>query len=239
MDNHAGCRRRAGTDSMTSTSCIRGSPGTGCTGRVGHRLLHGWRVRLGLAPGHGYSVSSVNYGGCPEDAERVLAVPVPSWVATAARTARRWVAVPASGSGGPSPSSASTEISGTAYDEPVHPRPSRFDADAGVILYNDRHGDYLSVKEDDGALLDYPGVLVAREWSSTTSPVLQRGPRGRDRSHAGTGPPSPPPPALMLDSGTETALGLRGGPTAPSASSTARGPGRRCRSGFSLSPLPW
>ena len=26
-----------------------------------------------LAPGHGYAVSSVNYGGCPKDAERLLA----------------------------------------------------------------------------------------------------------------------------------------------------------------------
>ncbi|HMA46606.1 MAG TPA: dienelactone hydrolase family protein [Frankiaceae bacterium] len=40
------------------------------------RLLHGWWLRgyaLLLAPGHGYSASSANYGGCPKDAERVLA----------------------------------------------------------------------------------------------------------------------------------------------------------------------
>jgi len=28
---------------------------------------------LALAPGHGYAVASVNYGGCPKDAEQALA----------------------------------------------------------------------------------------------------------------------------------------------------------------------
>ena len=32
---------------------------------------------------------------------------------------------------------------------------SRFDAERGVVLYNDRHEDYLLVKDDEGALLDY------------------------------------------------------------------------------------
>jgi hypothetical protein len=41
---------------------------------------------------------------------------------------------------------------------------SRFDAERGVVLYNDRHGDYLLVKDDEAALLDYLATLVAKEY---------------------------------------------------------------------------
>lgn len=47
---------------------------------------------------------------------------------------------------------------------------SRFDVDAGVVLYNDRHADYLLVKDDDGALLDYLAVLVAKEYVVYNNP---------------------------------------------------------------------
>lgn len=40
---------------------------------------------------------------------------------------------------------------------------SRFDPDERVVYYNDQHTDYLLVKEDDGALLDYLSTLVAKE----------------------------------------------------------------------------
>jgi hypothetical protein len=40
---------------------------------------------------------------------------------------------------------------------------SRFDVDNGVVLYNDRHRDYLLVKDDEGAMLDYLAILVAKE----------------------------------------------------------------------------
>ena len=40
---------------------------------------------------------------------------------------------------------------------------SRFDAEAGVVLYNDRHADYLLVKDSEPALLDYLATLVAKE----------------------------------------------------------------------------
>jgi len=41
---------------------------------------------------------------------------------------------------------------------------SRFDVDAGVVLYNESHPDYLSVKDSDALLLDYFTLLVAKEY---------------------------------------------------------------------------
>jgi Histidine kinase-, DNA gyrase B-, and HSP90-like ATPase len=41
---------------------------------------------------------------------------------------------------------------------------SRFDGERGVVLYNERHGDYLLVKNDEAALLDYLATLVAKEY---------------------------------------------------------------------------
>ena len=47
---------------------------------------------------------------------------------------------------------------------------SRFDADAGVVLYNERHADYLLVKDDESALLDYLSTLVAKEYVLYNNP---------------------------------------------------------------------
>jgi hypothetical protein len=47
---------------------------------------------------------------------------------------------------------------------------SRFDAEAGVVLYNDSHPDYLLVKDDEAMLLDYLAVLVVKEYVVYNSP---------------------------------------------------------------------
>ncbi len=55
---------------------------------------------------------------------------------------------------------------------------SRFDADAGVVLYNEAHPDYLLVKDDEHALLDYLATLVAKEyvvWNNPRSPASDVG----------------------------------------------------------------
>jgi hypothetical protein len=47
---------------------------------------------------------------------------------------------------------------------------SRFDSDAGIVLYNERHPDYLMLKGDDPALLDYLATLVAKEYVVYNNP---------------------------------------------------------------------
>ncbi len=48
--------------------------------------------------------------------------------------------------------------------------PSRFEPDAGIVYYNDRHEDYLVVKDDEGGLLDYLATLVAKEYVVYNNP---------------------------------------------------------------------
>lgn len=50
---------------------------------------------------------------------------------------------------------------------------SRFDADAAVVLYNDVHPDYLMLKDDEAALLDYLSTLVAKEYVVYNNPRAQ------------------------------------------------------------------
>ena len=47
---------------------------------------------------------------------------------------------------------------------------SRFDPDAGIVFYNDRHADYLLVQQDESSLLDYLATLVAKEYVVYNNP---------------------------------------------------------------------
>lgn len=47
---------------------------------------------------------------------------------------------------------------------------SRFEPDDGIVLYNDHHADYLLVKDDEPALLDYLATLVAKEYVVFNNP---------------------------------------------------------------------
>jgi hypothetical protein len=53
--------------------------------------------------------------------------------------------------------------------DPGHRR-SRFDGDAGTVLYNDQHADFLLVKDDEPALFDYLATLVAKEYVVYNNP---------------------------------------------------------------------
>jgi hypothetical protein len=47
---------------------------------------------------------------------------------------------------------------------------SRFDPDEGIVYYNDQHPDYLLLKADEPALLDYLATLVAKEYVVYNNP---------------------------------------------------------------------
>lgn len=66
----------------------------------------------------------------------------------------------------------STDLPSVSPDPDPGQARSRFDAEAGIVFYNDRHEDYLATKDDEPALLDYLATLVAKEY------VLYNNPRG-------------------------------------------------------------
>ncbi len=55
---------------------------------------------------------------------------------------------------------------------------SRFEADTGIVFYNDRHEDYLVIRDDEAGLLDYLATLVAKEY------VLYNNPRASNEDLA-------------------------------------------------------
>jgi hypothetical protein len=56
------------------------------------------------------------------------------------------------------------------------PRPgtarSRLDSEAGVVLYNESHPDYLMVKDDESTLVDYLSLLVTKEYAVYNNPKV-------------------------------------------------------------------
>lgn len=72
-----------------------------------------------------------------------------------------------------------TSLPSVAPDPNPGPARSRFDVSNGIVLYNERHNDYLVVKDDEPALLDYLATLIAKEYvvfnnprATTGGPVL-------------------------------------------------------------------
>jgi hypothetical protein len=57
----------------------------------------------------------------------------------------------------------------TVDPEPGESR-SRFAEEPGVVFYNDRHPDFLMVKDDEASLLDYLATLVAKEYIVFNNP---------------------------------------------------------------------
>ena len=64
----------------------------------------------------------------------------------------------------------SRNLPSLAPDPEPGPERSRFDPDAGVVLYNEAHPDFLVAKGDEGALLDYLLTLVAKEYVVYNNP---------------------------------------------------------------------
>jgi hypothetical protein len=50
---------------------------------------------------------------------------------------------------------------------------SRFDVETGVVLYSERHPDFLLVKDDEPSLLDYLATLVSKEYVVYNNPRAQ------------------------------------------------------------------
>lgn len=64
----------------------------------------------------------------------------------------------------------SKSLPNIAPDPSPDGRRSRFDDEAGLVYYNDRHPDYLMVKSEEAALLDYLATLVAKEYVVFNNP---------------------------------------------------------------------
>lgn len=63
-----------------------------------------------------------------------------------------------------------SELPSVAPDPDPGEDRSRFDEVGRIVLYNDHHADYLMVKDDEAALLDYLATLVAKEYVVYNNP---------------------------------------------------------------------
>ncbi len=74
----------------------------------------------------------------------------------------------------------SRHLPNLAPDPEPGPERSRFDAESATVLYNDRHADFLLVKDDEVALLDYLATLVAKEYVVYNNPRANTGDLGEE-----------------------------------------------------------
>ena len=70
----------------------------------------------------------------------------------------------------PDPRRRSSDLPSLAPDSDPGPARTRFDIEHGVVLYNERHPDYLLAKDDEPLLLDYLATLVAKEYVVYNNP---------------------------------------------------------------------
>jgi hypothetical protein len=75
---------------------------------------------------------------------------------------------PAGLAGGPNPRQ--RHLPSIAPDPNPGHRRSRFDPDTATVLYHEQHADFLLVKDDEPALLDYLATLVAKEYVVYNNP---------------------------------------------------------------------
>jgi hypothetical protein len=125
------------------------------------------RTSLGYEPGRGglLADSPENGGRKAEPAERMPSLD--DLTRAEPPTPQPEAAVPQSARPG---GSRSARLPSIAPDPDPGDNRSRFDPDAGVVLYNEGHADYLLAKEDEAGLLDYLSTLVAKEYVVYNNP---------------------------------------------------------------------
>jgi anti-sigma regulatory factor (Ser/Thr protein kinase) len=75
---------------------------------------------------------------------------------------------PRGAAGGPNPRQ--RHLPSIAPDPNPGHRRSRFDPDTATVLYHDQHADFLLVKDNEPALLDYLATLIAKEYVVYNNP---------------------------------------------------------------------
>jgi len=68
-----------------------------------------------------------------------------------------------------------TDLPSVSPDPDPSQARSRFESETGIVFYNDRHEDYLVVRDDEPGLLDYLATLVAKEYVLYNNPRAANG----------------------------------------------------------------
>ncbi|MDP9184268.1 MAG: ATP-binding protein, partial [Actinomycetota bacterium] len=129
------------------------------------------RTAIGSEPGHGVLLREDSAIEHARGAEAPVADPHPELpsIAELVPPPRSEAASEPPGEARPSPGRSKSLPTLLPDPSPDGVR-SRFDPDAGIVYYNDRHSDYLLLKGDERALLDYLATLVAKEYVVYNNP---------------------------------------------------------------------